>query len=91
MTLLRWLSFLFGPLIVTLTVLLFFIYLFLLTLVICSTMAFPLLENSDHVAVAITIDFRSNSKRDTSFHCTAYDYCHSDWDGFRDHLRLCYC
>ena len=58
---------------------------------ICSTMAFPLLENSDHVAVAITIDFRSNSKRDTSFHCTAYDYCHSDWDGFRDHLRLCCC
>ena len=35
---------------------------------ICSTMAFLLLGNSDHVAVSVSIDFTSNSKRDVSFH-----------------------
>ena len=35
---------------------------------ICSTMAFPPLENSDHVAVSVSIDFLSNSKRDAPFH-----------------------
>ena len=29
---------------------------------ICSTMAFPPLENSDHVVVSVSIDFPSNSK-----------------------------
>ena len=41
---------------------------------ICSTMAFPPLGNSDHVAVAVSIDFQSSSHRD-------------DWDGLCDHLR----
>ena len=53
---------------------------------ICSTMAFPPLGNS-HVAVSVSIDFPINSKRDTPFHCVAYDYFHADWDGLRDHLR----
>ena len=35
---------------------------------ICSTMAFPPLENSDHVAVSVSIDFPSNSQSDGSFH-----------------------
>ena len=35
---------------------------------ICSTMAFPPLENSDHVGVSVSIDFPSNSQWDASFH-----------------------
>ena len=54
---------------------------------ICSTMAFPPLRNSDHVVVSVSIDFQSNSKRDTPFHCIAYDYSHADWDSLRDDLR----
>ena len=38
---------------------------------ICSTMAFPPLENSDHVAVLVSIDFPINSKQDTPFHRVA--------------------
>ena len=41
---------------------------------ICSTMAFPPLGNSYHVAVSISIDFLSYSKWDTLFYCIAYDY-----------------
>ena len=53
---------------------------------ICSTMAFPSLENSDHVD-SVVIYFLSNSQRDTLFHCTAYDYFHADWDHIQYHLR----
>ena len=35
---------------------------------ICSTMAFPPLGNSDHVAVSVSIDFPINSKQDAPFH-----------------------
>ena len=41
---------------------------------ICSTMAFPPLENSDHVIVPASIDFPTNSKDVASFHRIAYDY-----------------
>ena len=41
---------------------------------ICSTMAFPQLGSSDHVAVSVSIDFPSNSQRDALFHGIAYDY-----------------
>ena len=54
---------------------------------ICSTMAFPPLGNSDHVAVSVSIDFPINSKQDTPFHRLDYDYSRADWDGLRDHLR----
>ena len=54
---------------------------------ICSTMAFPLLGNSDHVVVSVSIDFPSNSQWDALFHCIAYDYSCADWDGLRHHLR----
>ena len=54
---------------------------------ICSTMAFPPLGNSDHVAVSVSTDFTSNSKQDVSFHCAAYDYSYADWDGLHDHAR----
>ena len=50
-------------------------------------MAFPPLENSDHVVVSVSIDFPSNSKRDALFHCIAYDYSRAGWDGLRDHLK----
>ena len=53
---------------------------------ICSTMAFPILGNFDHVVVAVFIDFPINPKRDTPFHRIGYDYSRADWDGLRDHL-----
>ena len=54
---------------------------------ICSTMAFPPLGNSDHAVVSVSIDFPTNSKQDTPFHCMAYEYSRADWDGLCDHLR----
>ena len=53
---------------------------------VCSTMAFPPLENSDHV-VSVSIDFPTISQRDALFYCIAYDCSHADWDGLCDHLR----
>ena len=54
---------------------------------ICSTVAFPPLGNSDHAVVSVSIDFPSNSERDSPFHHIAYDYSCADWDGLRNHLR----
>ena len=54
---------------------------------ICSTVAFPTLGNSDHVAASVSIDFPINSKQDASFHCIAYSYSHANWDGLCDQLR----
>ena len=54
---------------------------------ICSTMALPPLGNSDHVVVSVSIDFPTNSQRDTSFHCIACDYSRADWDDLYYHLR----
>ena len=51
---------------------------------ICSTMAFPSLEN---VVVSVSIDFPINSKQDVPFHRIAYNYSRANWDGLRDHLR----
>ena len=53
---------------------------------ICSTMASPLLGNSNHVVVSVSVDFPSNLQRDAPFHSIVYDYSRADWDGFRDHL-----
>ena len=50
-------------------------------------MAFPPLENSDHVVVSVSIDFPSNSQQNVPFHRIAYDYSRAGWDGLRDHLR----
>ena len=52
---------------------------------ICSTKAFPPLQNSDHVVVSVSIDFPSYSQQDALFHRIAYS-C-ADWDGLLDHLR----
>ena len=54
---------------------------------IFSTMTFPPLGNSDHVAVSVSIDFPSNSKRDAPFNHIVYDCSHVDWDGLCDYLR----
>ena len=54
---------------------------------ICSTMAFHPLWNTDHVFLSHSIEFPSNSEQDATFHCIAFDYSRSDWDGFRYHLR----
>ena len=72
MTLLRWLTFILGSLTVTLTVLLFLNLFISFYASICSTVVFPALRNSDHVAVSVSIDFPSNSKQDVLFHCIAY-------------------
>ena len=47
---------------------------------------FPL-GYSDHVAVSISFDFLSNSKRDAPFHHITYDYSFTAWDSLCDHLR----
>ena len=89
MTLLRWLYFWLKFLTVTVTVLLFWIYWFLLMLVFllqCSTI--PPLGNSDHVVVSVSFDFLSNSKQDALFHCIVYDYSCADWNSLFDHWRI---
>ena len=53
---------------------------------ICSALAFPLLGNSDHLVVSVSIDFSTNSKQDAPFHHVVYDYFCADLDGFCDHL-----
>ena len=92
MTLLRWLTFLLRSLTVTLALQLwpfgfisFFWWFLSFDGSIWSTMAFPQLENSDHV-VSVSIGFLANSKRDALFHCLACNYC-ADWDSLRDHIR----
>ena len=40
-------------------------------------MAFPPLENSDHVVVSVSIDFPSNSQQDAPFHRITYGYSHA--------------
>ena len=87
MTLLRLLTFLFESQTVIFTVLLFWIYFFFSDVIICSTMTFPPLGNSDHVVVTVSIDFPSNSQENALFHCIAYDYSCADWDSLYDHLR----
>ena len=40
-----------------------------------------------HVVVSVFVAFPINSKHDAPFHCIAYEYSCSDWDGLWDHLR----
>ena len=71
----------------TLIDLLFWIYLYLLTLSICSALAFSPVGNSDHGAVLVWIGFPVNSKQDILFYCRADECSCADRDGFCDHLR----
>ena len=56
---------------------------------ICSTMAFPPLENSDAV-VSVTIDFPTNSQQEAPFHCIAYDYSCNCWKKVLEAAKLAY-
>ena len=87
MTLLRWLTFLLGFLTVTVTVLLFWIYSFLLMLVFVLQWLIVYWETLIMLVVSVSIDFTTNSKQDAQFHCIAYDYSCADWAGLREHLR----
>ena len=51
------------------------------------TMAFTSLVNYDHVVLLVSINFLTNSKQVTLFHCIAYDYSLAVWDSLWDHLR----
>ena len=77
MTLLRWLTFLLGSQTVILIVPVFWIYLFI-GASICSTMAFPPLQNSYRNVVSVSIDFPTNSQQDVPFHRIAYNYSCTD-------------
>ena len=46
---------------------------------IWSIMTFAPLGNSHHVVVLISIDFPTNSKQDSLFHCIDYDHACADW------------
>ena len=46
-------------------------------------MAFPPLENTDHIVVSVSTDVPSYSQWGNPFHCIAYDYSHADWDGLQ--------
>ena len=79
MILLRWLTFQFKSLTETLVILLFWIYLFMLTLV------FVLQQLSLHWKIVIMLlsqfpltDFPINLKQDSLFHHIAYDYFNAD-------------
>ena len=71
LTLIRWLIFLLRSLTVTLTILLFWIYLFLSALVF----------------VLQWLSLHRLSVGDAGFHRIAYEYCRVDWDGVCDNLR----
>ena len=40
---------------------------------VCFTLPFPSLGNSNHAVFLVSIDFPSNSKGNTPFHCIGYD------------------
>ena len=88
MTLLRWLTFLFGSRTVNLSPALLDLFLSS-DASIYSTMAFSPLGNLDHIVVSVSIDFPS--QRDVPFHFIAYDCSGAEWDSLRDHWRGCPC
>ena len=53
-------------------------YFFLLTPVFLLQWLSPPLGNSHHVVISVSIDFPSNSKRDSPFRRIAYDYSRAD-------------
>ena len=56
---------------------------------ICFTVTFPLLGNSDHVfvVVSIVLTYLQRKIGEAPFHRTAYGYSRRDWDRLIDHLR----
>ena len=84
LSLLGWLTFLFRSLTVTLKVLLFGIYLFLLVLAV--VLQWISLHWQIHV-VSVSIDVLANSQKTVSCHCIAYDYSCANCSSLFDHLR----
>ena len=83
---LRWLTFLRGSQTVILTVLLFWISFFLLTLLF----VLKWLWLHREILIMLWSQFPLTSHHiqwDVPFHCIAYDYFRADWDGLHDHLR----
>ena len=72
MTLLKWLTFLFGSLTVSLTSPALLDLFISSDTSICSRMAFPPFWSYDHVVHSVSMDFSSNSKQDALFHCVAW-------------------
>ena len=70
---------------VTVTGLLFWIYLFSMTLVFYNV--FPSNGKFWSCCCLSFHNFPINSKQDALLHCIAYDYSYADWNGLRDHLR----
>ena len=88
MILLRWLRIsLHGSLTVSLIVLPFMDLFLYSDSIICSTIAFFPLGNSDHVVSASIMTFCQTQNRwPVSWH-SFYDYSRGDWDGLGNHLR----
>ena len=80
-------TFLLRSLTVTLTVMLFWIYLFILTLLF--VLQWLLLHREFLIMLFSQFPwiFPSDPKRDAQFQCIAYDYSRVDWDGLRDYVR----
>ena len=85
-TLLRWLTSLLGSQTVILTVLLFWIYFFILTLVFVLQRLFLHREILIMLLSQFPLTFHHIHIHAPS-HRIAYYYSRADWDGFRDHLR----
>ena len=54
---------------------------------ICSRMALPSLENSNHAVVSASFKFLSNSQQDAPFYNIVYDYSCADWDSLCYYMR----
>ena len=51
-------------------------------------MAFPLLGDSNHVVISVSIDIPSISvKGNAPLDCITHDYSCDDWNGLHDHLK----
>ena len=50
-------------------------------------MVFPLLWNTDHLTVSVSIDFPLPTERDAPFHDAAFDPSHNKWNGFCHSIR----
>ena len=53
----------------------------------CSAVAVPSIQSSDHIVVLVSTDFPSNSEEDGPFYHKVYDYSLADLDGIGNHLR----
>ena len=87
MTLFRWLTFLLGSLTVTLTVLLFWIYFYLLMLVFVLQWLSLYLEIVIMLLSQFPLTSHQTQNWDAPFHRIAYDYSCAGWDGLCDHWR----